>query len=382
MSENENMDFTPPIPAGEGWSQMQLLLDVHMPSAHPKKKPIIYYWLAAALLGLLLAGFPLKETIKPLQNISLQTNDAGAAIVSPVQAALLQAATFDPYKRDIKIANSTPYNAIVGHANTIKEGEVKDSSNTISSHKQDTVDVSTVALADNIFLSETKAATVTDSVPTTIKKPATKKSKWQLYAGASTNIVTSEKTKNFQPYPTAEIRFAPNKHIFISAGLAVMSPVTSSTSAVEKSYLLNDTLNNVKIYNENVVYTRLHYVDVPLTFGVNLTRHLSVSAGMQASVLLFSASYNNAESYDFQMNRMDVQATGLVALPNVDKPDETFAVNTRKVEFRYVAGAEYRFNRLAVDLRYQHALAPAVKSEVTRGHNNSLLSVGLKYRLK
>lgn len=378
MSENEYMDFEPPIPAIEGWRQMHALLDEHMP-AQPKKKPLVYLWLAAALLVLLLTTIPLKEPVKTnllspalhgattAANLSSYTDTlrpASAATEPARKVFFLPVVNVQPQLTSPKdsIANLPVVNDSDLYANNIDAIIQKDSAETAT----------TVSPEDK----EEHSADVAAS-----KSIVTKKSKWSILAGASVNVVTSEKTKNFQPYPSAEVRYSLNKLFFIGGGLSVLSPVTTSTTALEKTYLLNDTLNNVKLYNASTVYKRFYYADVPITFGINVTKKISVSAGMQASVLLFSSSYNKTESYDFMMNRVDMPPSSMLVPLAVVTP-QTYEVENKKIEYRYIVGAAYESGRFSLNAYYQHALAPAVKGEYIQTKKNDLFSIGLKYRIK
>ncbi|BAV04058.1 hypothetical protein FLA_0037 [Filimonas lacunae] len=217
------------------------------------------------------------------------------------------------------------------------------------------------------------------SLPFVNKQQASAK-KWQLFAGVSSNVVVAAKKQDMQPYPAAELRYYPGKRFFIATGLSVFSPVTAKACALKNSYSVDDTMYNVKLINENVAYRKQYYMNIPLVAGVEITDRFTISGGMQASVLLTSKQEEQTVTYDFDMQRLVNPPVNLLATPTALVPDETYDVEVRKLELRYLLKMDYRFGRLLAGVSYEHALSPLLKGQNVSGVKNNLFSIGLKYR--
>ena len=197
------------------------------------------------------------------------------------------------------------------------------------------------------------------------------KKHWEFSAGVGLNIAEN-KHQNLQPYPTAELKYNLNAEVFISAGLSLLSPRAGSFSGVNKTVFINDTVSNISLYNEVVSYNHLRYVDVPISIGVNITKRLTFQTGVQLSVLASRQQKKSLQPFDFQMNTTTLPVTPTFAGAAAN-PQQEFTVKMPGMDYRFVSGIKYKFNRTAAGLFYQHGL----QSSVSEGSNAKTVSKGL-----
>ena len=201
-----------------------------------------------------------------------------------------------------------------------------------------------------------------------------------MQAGAGLNI-SMGKYQVPQPYPTFDIKYATGRRFYLSTGIAVFSPVaTSGISGIEKTVYVNDTLNNVSMYNEKIEYKRLHYIDLPVIAGWQLSNKVSVQAGIQLSRLISSKSSTASEPYDFNMNRVYADVGTL--LPTAAPPPVENNIEIRKMDYCLLGGIEYNLNKQAsISLQYQQGLRPVLTGISAPDKRNSLITLKVKVRI-
>jgi hypothetical protein len=197
-----------------------------------------------------------------------------------------------------------------------------------------------------------------------------RKKSMEFAAGIGMNIAAGER-QNLQPYPVAEVKCNLSSRFYIAAGLSLLSPVAGNVSGISKTVYVNDTVNNISLYNEVVSYKHLSYIDVPLSVGVNINKKWMFQSGVQLSVLVNKRKKKTLQPYDFQMNNIDMPfSSPLVGL--AANPHQEFNVGIPNIDYRFIAGIKYKINRTTAGLFYQHTLPSAAL-----GNNKSTVSKGL-----
>jgi hypothetical protein len=205
------------------------------------------------------------------------------------------------------------------------------------------------------------------------------KKSWEFSAGIGMNI-TEGKHQNLQPYPVAEFKYNVSARFFIAAGMSFLSPKAGNIAGISKTVYVNDTVSNISLYNEVIAYDRLRYVDVPVSAGVNISKKITFQAGVQASVLISKQQKKSLEPYDFQMRNIDLP---YVAPPiaMAANPQQEFKVQMPNIDYRFIAGVKYKFNRTTAGVFYQQGLQSSKESNISKT-GNRLFTLNLLYQIK
>lgn len=378
-----------------GWEQMQFLLEKNLPQKETNRSavPLLTIFIAASLLILfLLSSLVITNTgryfnwgVKGNSQFLAQNNVLSATDQVPAATMLtLNNEAIQPFHSagDKAQANNIAANGPLtgNHAAILsffpatampyREND-KAWSNSLGSITNTTIKA-VAYTAENIPSADS-------SKPAAKNKPQ-RKGSWDLLAGLGVNASIGEK-QNLQPYPMATLRYNVNKKLFVALGAAVASPVSVSSKGISKTVLLNDSARNVNFYNNVKHYSRLSYVDIPLTAGVKIGKRFAVQAGVQASVLLDSKTTTAIDKYDFQMNMStDFPGTLLTSAPAVS--EENYTVKARKIDYRFTGGIQYTVNKASFHLNYQYAPKAALSGEHVSRAKNELISVGVQFKLK
>jgi len=377
-----------------GWEQMQFLLEKNLPQKETNRRavPLLTIFIAASLLILfLLSSLVITNTgryfnwgIKGNNQLLTQHNGVPATDHVPVTMPTLNNEAIQPFHPagDKAQANNIAANGpLTGNhasilpffpATAMPYGENdKAWSNSLGSITNTTIKA-VAYTAENIPAADS-------SKPAAKNKPQ-RKGSWELLAGLGVNATIGEK-QNLQPYPMATLRYNVNKKLFVALGAAVASPVSVSSKGISKTVLLNDSARNVNFYNNVKHYSRLSYVDIPLTAGVKIGKRFAVQAGAQASVLLDSKTTTAIDKYDFQMNMStDFPGTLLTSAPAVS--EENYTVKARKIDYRFTGGIQYTVNKASFHLNYQYAPKAALSGEHVSPAKNKLITLGVQFKLK
>lgn len=406
-----------PVNADDGWKQMQELLDKHLPVQKPvtyRSKLMPYAGVALLILMLVVTFTLLNESVfEPIAGIKISTNaieDKGApnkpmvshsetenglnqtafssektSAASPAPVAVsypLEKTNLNPgagSRKDIQAAANaalhTPANK-TGKAdqNTTEERRTPSLEEKIVEEKAQTGEV-----ADEPATTADSSQEQSVAEQPAIAKKSTKKSNWNLYGGLSVNFTLSGSAKNFQPYPVAEATYAITPRLYLSTGVAVYAPVETNSTIKGRPVYINDTVSNIRMYNEKLSYQQFHYLDIPLAIGMNITKHLSVQSGLQLSVLLNKKKEKSIEQYDFQMNSVRVPV--YTSLAPMLPPEPVEEVKISKTDVRFHAGLKYHFKKFSAGATYQQGLQPVI-SNTTKGNKNSVFALSLLFKIK
>ncbi len=205
-----------------------------------------------------------------------------------------------------------------------------------------------------------------------------RKNNWSLFAGIGVNGMIGQ-AQNVQPFPVAEASYAISAKFHLSVGLALGSPVSTNSYGITKRVYLNDTANNIQLYNKVVKYNQLSYADIPLTAGLNITKRLSIQGGVQASVLLHSKNATSLEGYDFQMRLINGAQNTLVT--GIAAPiEQDYTLHARKIDYRFTAGVKYTINRTSLNVMYQYSMQPLITGDYVVSKKNQLVTLKILYR--
>jgi hypothetical protein len=377
---NKNLQHTKLISSKEGWQQMQVLLNQHLPSK-PQNRHLKWMvtYIAATIFILLLLCVSLQ-----LDTVSLRI-----PLVNNIHLPQLTASQQAAVKKGAK--QISPFPILPVSKNSYADASTK---NIFSSEDKEnklitaiepgcvTIDKHLNGAIERVS-PQKQTATVIGALPVWIHphqndniSKAKAKASWNFYAGAGLNVNVNN-PQQLQPYPHAEARYNLKRNFYFAIGLTAWSPVSTIAGGVSKTVYLNDTVNNIRLYNEVTTYRRLQYADIPLSAGLHLTKHLSVSGGIQLSVLMNKQTKSILEPYDYQMNNV----TGL-ALPVAvnGRAGLQYNVQPKNTDYRYIAGVQYTDGNITGSLIYQHAFKPAGYGPGSK--NNNLVSFRMLFKIK
>jgi hypothetical protein len=376
---NRNIPPAEAFSSNEGWQQMQILLDAHLPLKATTRQSTrrVIYCAAAIFICLLLC-------------ISLQLNTASSRLrtfdnTSSRQSTINQQAVIKNEQKQVGTTHLLPLGK-----NDYTGGQSKHNSVTENNGNSLPVAIETGFIDKHVYgIIETdspkKQAGIAIEVQPVLIHPRQKNNlskvaarpSWNLYAGTGLNFNLNSQ-QQLQPYPFAEVKYNLSQNFYLAIGLTALAPVSTIAGGVSKTVYLNDTVNNIRLYNEVTTYRRLQYADIPLSAGLYLTKHWSVSGGIQLSVLLNKQTQKVLEPYDYQMN--NVTGLSLPIAVSTARAGQEYNVLPNKADYRYITGIAYSQSNVIVGLTYQHAFKPAANGPVSR-HNN-LVSLSLLFKIK
>ena len=387
----------PAISANAGWQEMQFLLEEHLPVKKSTgfSRQLLQYAAAVLLFILLvLTSLQLNNKFLPTNNITsnnkkvtfndIKLNNPGPSLplnknnpVSNEFPAGLQGLANDHFsavtsdEEQLLFMNQQAAGTAIVSA---KSGESE------SVNAQMIVEnIEKQALDRNPALGKKITGTVSSipvSKPNEQMRPA---SLWQLNAGIGINA-DLHSNQTLQPYPFAEAKLNINKRIYLAAGLAAWSPVSTTTTGISKTVYLNDTINNIRLYNEKTTFSRVRYADIPVSIGVNISKNFSVQTGLQISVLLNKKTKSDLEPYDYQMNSVALplrSPTYITAAPE----QHDYDVQLRKIDYRFITGVKYQLKKTTVGLTYQHGLQTSGIGNTSK-NRNQVLALNVSFQIK
>lgn len=204
---------------------------------------------------------------------------------------------------------------------------------------------------------------------------------WAFSAGLAMNIAAG-KEQSFQPYPVLEVKRKLGRRFFMAGGLSLLSPVAGNVSGISKTVYVNDTVNNISLYNEVKKYDLLRYADMAFTAGTNIHKNITLQAGIQLSVLIDSRKTKLLQPYDLQMNNVLLPSAPPIQTGLGVNPQQEFEIPMRKVDYRFVAGLKYQFKKLSAGIFYQQSLHPAGTGNSSTTVPNDLLTFNLSWKIK
>ena len=204
---------------------------------------------------------------------------------------------------------------------------------------------------------------------------------WNLSAGLAMNATIGQQ-QNFTPYPAAVLRYNISNKFFLSLGLLAGSHAPGNNRGVKKTVYVNDMVNNIQFYNAVDQYNDFTYADIPLLAGVNISKKISLQAGVQGSVLLKTKTKTVLEHYDFQMRLAGGGTTGLAIGTAAPVIETDYRVEARKIDYRFTTGIKYNINKLAFNLMYQHSLQPVLTGDLTSRNKHQLVTLNMQFTIK
>lgn len=378
MSEDVHINDDLPIPAAAGWEEMKAMLNKEMPVSKFNRKRLIASILPVIILtiSLLICTKELNTHFDSgkLYNYDLYSSYSINAIpvnaLPPVLTASFAKSkniqdNHNPKNHLILLQQPTPKKSIV--AFSPKENHLPDS--LIFSFSR------FIITPEKYKPTKQKAATVSinTALSTNTASKKIRHKKLSLFAGVGINTSLLN-NQNFQPYPAAALQYNFTPKFFVSTGISLFSAAPGFVSGVSKTLYINDSANNLKLYNEETTFNKFEYLDIPVFIGVQLNKNISIKAGIQASFLLSKKNHQQLVAYDFQMNSID--APFATQLAPAAYPQQNFKINVPSVDYRFISGIDYKIKKTSIALTYQQPL---------QGHaaiNNRLVSLHLYYQLK
>lgn len=392
----------PAIPAAEGWKQMHQLLDEHMPVSSDKriKKYFFFVVFAFVVSAGILFSFQLKnsvvhDTIIANANTPGNTNanagtlsdNAGAVDLNILKNETTATIAKDkPYENTLKenfhfenaidkkesFLNTNDNSRVQNLTNSVVN--VEENKNQLNENEQSNVSLNNAALSKtNNNDSVSKAAVRKKTDPQN-------KHALQFDLGVTTNFALNAQRQDLQPYPLVNAKYSLNKRFYVSAGLATFSPVTSDANAITKTSY-QPGISSLSLFDTRKNYYRQYYIDVPVTAGININRHISFDAGIQFSKSLVSKSNSIVEPYDYHENRLNLSGGGIVFNSGATR-DVNYQSELRSIDARYIAGVHYQLNKFSIGLQYQQGIKPLLKGDAVTGDRSKILSLKISYKLK
>ena len=382
-------DITPlPIYGNEGWQQMELLLNRHLPVQKKMiNKRLLQSYRAAMLFftPLLFISLPLNTGIL-LLGMLRNTGVAAAqnTTVTFLPAALNSAKNSKGLATYLNKFGSGKKNCVplfFNHEVAVDTSNSMFSAKTITAPTQESIDESSVinkqVNATSVTIKD-PAATTTDTLTPATGKSINIRNKrsWSLLAGIGANAAIGQQQK-LQPYPIAVAKYNISSKFYIAASAAACSLVASNISGVSKTIYLNDTVNNIQLYKETTTYNTLYYVDIPLTAGINISKKFAVQAGMQLSWLLNKKATKITAPYDFQMNSIAAINTDPSITANAQ---QQYSVPVRNIDYRFITGLRYTINKVVIGADYQYGLQPAGNG--SNNSRNKVIALSVVFKIK
>lgn len=394
----------PPIPADEGWKQMQQLLDKELPLASRTRRGRQLFFAAATLIGIafLITSLPLQtyfEQRKVITSIKEKpdTKETYHSLITKQngrnRASLQKATVFIQENASVNndlisqhlLPSLNEHNNIVSQLTPSLYNE-----HTVIEDNSKRKSLPGVA---SIIAPDTSAnKIILNAVDNNNEKDVLKKKKdvnnnnqsWQLTAGTAVNLSLNSTLQSLRPYPFAELKYHFSPRFFAGASVALFSPVGSKASGVKKTVYVNDTSYNVSNYNETLNYTRLTYADIGLMGGIKISKQISIHSGIQFSRLLNAKTNTSLDPYDFDMNRVNMTGQDVSMLPPTPSAAPVYnnRIDVQKFDIRYVAGINYNLKKISLSLQYQGGINPVLKGDAVTADKNKMITLKAAYRLK
>ncbi|MFT3683031.1 MAG: hypothetical protein QM791_22415 [Ferruginibacter sp.] len=381
LNTNNQLAFSP----GEGWAQMEAMLNKSLPV---NKKNSWRLWLLHCIPCILLSLIFMLSSLQldvNKQSKKIESNELAVAAVTPAgnHIAVSLNKNYLVTKRSLlpSINTNKPFITITGNTEIEPVTSI-----TIAAIKRlpagDYIENTITSIIKNKSkasgIKSTPANTKADlhTAITPGKKDRYKKH-WELAAGVAVNLPV-EKQQGLQPYPTAEIKYNLSPNVFIAGGISLFSTATGNVSGISKTLYVNDTVNNIRLYNEEVNYSHFRYADIPVSVGFNISRSFALQAGLQASVLLSKTKSKSLKPYDFQMNDVNAPLNPAVTA----RAEQEFNIQVRNMDYRFIGGIKYKVNKLTAGLFYQQGLQSPGAGINTSAERNNFFTVNLLYRIK
>ncbi len=390
-----------------GWEQMKLLLDENLPVINNKSKWQLYkpFIIAASLITVFLFSSIVLQNIgrsnffsnspspsvsnkfegnKNQQEVHNNIPDANTVKHLPDShiAANKNAQTGNTFLPDLREGQSGVENEL--HSNTefstLRKVVVYPTTDALRKQHSDNFDIETGPYNLPVEIVVKDSARPFSTVLKSAANKGNSKSNWNVFAGVGINAMIGER-QHLQPFPMAELRYNVTPGFYVSLGLSPGAPVSTDSRGIGKTVYLNDTINNIRLYNKVIKYSRLYYTDIPLMAGVKINKNISLRGGLQASVLLGTKNTSAIERYDFQMRLANgAQNTLVTTAAPVD--ENNYEMSTGKIDYRFVTGINYAKNKTSINLLYQHSLQPVFKGNFISNSKHQIITVSVLYKLK
>lgn len=385
MVDQFDMDDDLPVSSGAGWLEMKAMLDSRMPvkkrSARPGTMRFVLFTSIVAVF--LFSSLHLGEDLLVFQS---RENNLAVSPATSTGNILFVPAGGDGHVSKYRSADAMHEKGI--HAVLAGSNESDFAVSGTSSQNRVIEKIPAQVELNDISINKARGRVIKNmilknrtefSMTTTPNRGGLQTKPWQFAAGIGMNSAAGKK-QYLQPYPVAEMKYHLNTRFYIAAGLAVFSPAPAAVSGVTKTVYVNDTANNIRLYNEVINYDRLRYADLPLSVGVNISKKISFQAGFQASLLLSKNSKQIKQPYDFQMNNINFPVDSPAGM--AANPQQNFNVQVRKMDYRFVAGIKYHQGKMIAGLAYQYGLNSPGTGMNASGERNQFFTLNLLYNIK
>lgn len=383
------------ISAQQGWEHMQLLLDKKLPVKNEKRTGKFYFKMMAA--ASLVTMFLMSTLV--LNNPAFINLVNKKATIEGINKSRAVTSNLQPDGSRVYSMNAPGEETAI--RSIIKKGRtsvpvILSESDGLSFRKIAFPEITEQIVyppiktipKENVITKTAMAALPKDNINSDSAGPSEttprhlQKRMWNFSAGLAMNVMTGQR-QNFTPYPAAVLRYNFSKRLFVSVGLTAGSHVSGEYRGVKKTTYVNDMVNNVQFYNTVNQYYDFSYADIPLLTGVNISKNISLQAGVQASVLLHTKTKAIIEQYDFQMRLAGSGTNGFVNGTAVSPVSETdYRVEARKMDYRITSGIKYSINKFAFNIMYQHALQPVLTGNFTSGNKHKLVTLNMQFNIK
>lgn len=384
MLDEQDIYNNLPFSADEGWAQMQALLNKKLPVKKDTASEELFSLLPVVFLSTIFLFLSLQVS-KDVSMSRFPVNELYTSSTTTVSS-------FAPGSKENGRNNRSNSN-IAFVANKMRERAYDDEDKTGTTNElsitdfqslQERVGIENIKYSHDNMNSNIAITPVANQrispmtmVPGKTQQPA---KRWELSAGIGVNIAAG-KHQNLQPYPVATIRYDLSPRVFIAGGLSLFSPAPGNIEGISKTTYVNDTSNNIRLYNEVVKYDNLRYADILLSVGVNINKKLSLQAGMQASFLVSKKEKRSLQPYDFQMNSIDM-AVNPAVIGLAANPQDKFDVGVRNIDWRFITGLKYKFGKMSAGMFYQQGLGSVGIGNTNGKNNTKMFTLNLLYQLK
>jgi hypothetical protein len=386
--------------AQHGWEQMKFLLDKNLPASNKKNSRQLYmtFTITASLTAIFLfSSLILKNNHH--QNL-LSNHLSNSAASQPLMNKINQHSHTEIYavssRKSLKIktqhSSVPPLN--FSEKEEVVHSETQSNTRLLTLAKitfDQTNDHDIKQLTENLEAQNKRAkmhehVSANDSLNSNSVSINNKvkirdnENNWNLSLGLGVNGMIGQR-QNVQPYPVTEAHYNISPRFYMAIGLSIGSPASTDSYGISKTVYLNDTANNVQLYNKVTTYNRLNYADIPLIAGINISKRLSIRGGAQVSFLLNTKNTISMEKYDFQM-RLSNSLPITPSFGTAAAIEKNYTVNESKIDCRITTGFQYSISKTSFNLMYQYSVKPMLTGDYVVSKKSQLITFNVLYRLK
>lgn len=394
----------------QGWEQMKILLDRHLPQGNTSA-PVASYtpsivWPIAALWLAILFFTPVliidigrnTSAVGEIASTTTHTADSAApvsitdTVATEAIAVLTTAAVDGSSVHQPSVEEYTVQTTLNTHISPVRQPVSAEAANApLSSGFTASSDSASIHTLDHILPEQQKL--VDDPARIIIPaKPARFADKWALAVQVNRSLnsrtpSTDNNLYNLPVYPSFTASYYLNKKISISTGLAALAPGHLNkpiSNRTDNIYIAGQPATPFAVTNKEEI-KQTYYFQVPVTIDIHLKNHFILSAGVGLAFLHKALLQTDNNSNNLRDSSITVTSfRELLAPASIEAQTEVGKLyEIRQFDPRYLLGVSYEWRRFQLGLQYMRAIRPSVVSKYQPELNNhtELLNLHVGFQL-